>query len=85
MSTVPAYPLAIRDPREAQIAAGSVLITAKELAPRIGLHGKWAFREVLLRARAGRIPAYRPNKRTILFHLPTVMAHVASGKGRVSR
>lgn len=79
-SSAEPYPAPV-DAREAQIAAGSVLITAKELAPRIGLKGRWAFREVLLRARAGRIPAYRPNKRTILFHLPTVMAHVA-GKAR---
>lgn len=67
--------------RETQIALGSVLITAKELAPRIGLRGNWGFRTVLLRARAGRIPAYRPNKRTILFHLPTVMNHLA-GKAK---
>lgn len=67
--------------RESQIALGSVLITARELAPRIGLRGRWAFRTVLLRARAGRIPAYRPNKRTTLFHLPTVMQHI-SGKAK---
>lgn len=70
------------DTRESQIAAGTVLITARELAPRIGLRGRWGWREVLLRAKAKRLPAYRPNSRTVLFHLPTVMEAIASGKGR---
>lgn len=68
--------------RESQIASGAVLITARELAPRIGLKGKSGWRTVIARAKAKRLPAYRPNKRTTLFHLPTVMAAIA-GNGKV--
>lgn len=69
--------------REEQIAAGTVMITAAELAPRLGLGcGRKALAKIRARVRIGRLPAYRPNKRTYLFHWPTVVEAI---KGKVRR
>ena len=59
---------------EEAIAAGTVMLTAAELAPRIGLgSGSKGRRKVRSRARLGLIPCYRPNARVYLFHWPTVV------------
>lgn len=71
--------------REAQIAAGTVMLTAQELAPRIGLTGRKGPEKVRARARIGEIPAYRPNSRTYLFHWPTVVEALAKNPLRRRR
>lgn len=67
---------------EAAVAAGTVLLTAYELAPRLGLsRGRRGAETVRARAKAGLLPVYRPNPRTFLFHWPTVVeATTKSGR-----
>ena len=68
---------------EAAVAAGTVMLTAAELAPRLGLSaGHRGVRKIRNRARIGLIPCYRPNVRTYLFHWPTVVAALADGTHR---
>lgn len=58
--------------REEQIAAGTVLITSRELAPRLGLGGKSGWRRVNARAKAGRLPVVMFGNKP-RFHWPTVV------------
>lgn len=76
-------PLPLPD-RESQIAAGTVLITAQELAPRLGLSaGKQGAEKVRLRARLGLLPVVRMGAR-YMFHWPTVVDFIhRPGKSRV--
>lgn len=68
---------------EAAVAAGTVMLTSHELAPRIGFgSGQRGAQKVRNRAKLGLIPCYQPNSRTFLFHWPTVAAALANGKGR---
>lgn len=67
---------------ETAVAAGTVLLTAREIAPRLGLStSKRGVEIVRARARLGLLPAHRPNRRTYLFHWPTVVAHISARKG----
>lgn len=68
---------------ETAVAAGTVLITAREMAPRLGLSAsKRGVEIVRARARRGLIPCYRPNARTYRFHWPTVVAAVGNLKAK---
>lgn len=68
--------------RESQIAAGTVLLTAQELAPRLGLsRGKRGAEKVRLRARLGLLPVVRMGVR-YMFHWPTVVEATHKGKAR---
>lgn len=62
--------------REAQIAAGTVLLTATEMAPRIGLsatvRGVRTVKEMAMRHA---IPGVKIGKQ-YLFHWPTVVAKI---------
>jgi hypothetical protein len=74
-----AAPPAFSEEREKQIQLGTVMLTPRELAPRIGLAGAWAWQTVLEWARLGRLPAVRLNERQVMFHWPTVQAALAKG------
>lgn len=67
----------IRHLDESAVAAGTVMITAYELAPRLGMKsGRRGAEKVRARAKIGALPCYNPNKRTFLFHWPSVVAAV---------
>ena len=70
---------------ESAVAAGTVMLTPAEIAPRIGLKGKKGVRVVLARAKAGLLPCYHPNQRTYLFHWPTVVSAVFNRSAKVVR
>lgn len=62
---------------ESAVAAGTVLLTARELAPRIGLTASKRGAEMVRnRAKLKLLPCYMPNKRTFLFHWPSVVEAV---------
>lgn len=64
---------------ESAVAAGTVLLTAQELAPRIGLSAsRKGADKVRARAKLGVLPCYRPNSRTFLFHWPSVVEAVST-------
>jgi len=66
--------------REAQIAAGTVMLTDEELAPRMGFAAtERGYRSVREAAARGAIPG-RMVGRKWLFHWPTVVARVTKGK-----
>lgn len=68
---------------ESAVAAGTVLLTAREVAPRLGLSpSARGIRTLIARVRRGLIPCHRPNRRTYLFHWPTVAAGVANSKAK---
>lgn len=58
--------------REEQIAAGTVLLTPQELAPRLGFTGLTGWRRVVAKVKAGRIPSVLIGNRP-RFHWPTVV------------
>lgn len=65
---------------ESQIAAGTVTLTAAELAPRLGYKGKRGVEKVRALAAANVIPSFRPG-RAYRFHWPTVI-EALKGKAR---
>jgi hypothetical protein len=71
---------------EAAVAAGTVMLTAYELAPRLGMKvGRRGAEKVRARAKIGALPCYRPNARTFLFHWPSVVEAVTRTGGRRQR
>lgn len=68
---------------EADVAAGTILLTAQELAPRLGLSsGRSGAEQIRIRAKLGKLPCYRPNPRTFLFHWPSVVEAVNRTGGK---
>lgn len=71
--------------REAAIQAGTLFLTAAEIAPRLGLAASAkGVRKVLAMVKARQLPAFRPNKRVVRFHWPTVVDAIA-GKAPIKR
>lgn len=69
--------------REKQIAAGTALLTAAELAPRLGYSaGKSGQEKVRAMAAAGQIPAIRIGRSPYRFHWPTVVEAFGTGQRR---
>lgn len=63
---------------EEQIQRGTRLLSPIELAPRMGFAAtKEGARSVMKFVKAGKLPAFRPNARVVLFHWPTVVEAVA--------
>lgn len=60
---------------EAAIAAGTKLLTADEIAPRLGYHGRKGLARLRADAGAGVVPAIRQG-RGYMFHWPTVINHL---------
>lgn len=60
---------------EEAIAAGTVLLSAAQAAPRLGYRGKKGLERLRADAVAGLVPAIR-NGRSYQFHWPTVIAHL---------
>ena len=57
---------------ESAIAAGTVMLTAAEIAPRLGYNGRRGVEKVRALAGARIIPAFKPG-RSYRFHWPTVV------------
>jgi len=77
------------DDIEAQIRAGTRLLTAQELAPRLHFSSAWGFQAVMNLVRRGLIPACRigGGRAKAMFHWPSVVAAIedASTQARIAR